>query len=242
MIPFVPWGTFLSSSVESATATPKLLQALVTDDNPSYGAAAGVQVNVNDLATFPPNNGWIFTYPSSGNPTLDYENPNTFQKFELIRLPESLGGANPTAAAFVAYSKVCVHLWCSPNYIPSAGQYQCPCHGSIYQLPVTDPDTQQLVDAGKAIEGPASLQPFPTNAIPMMTIQADSAGNLYVYAPNFDPRTQTSASQKPAGVAGGSIEGDGVIGYGRDYASYQNFILPCASYPALVADENEAPP
>ncbi len=196
-------------------------------------------MNVNDLTTFPPNTAWIFTYPTSGDPTVDAENPNTFQKFELIRLPESLGGANKTAADFVAYSKVCVHLWCSPNYIPTAQQYQCPCHGSIYQLPTLDPEGQPI-DAGKAIAGPASLQPFPTNAIPMMTLQADSDGYLYVFYPNLDPRTQT-ATTPPSGVAGGAIEGDGTIGYGRDYKSYQNFILPCAGVPANVKDLSEAP-
>lgn len=229
IIPFVPWGTFLSSSVETGSSKPVLLQKLVIDDLPQFGAAAGVQVNVNDLTTFPPNTGWIFTYPSSGDLTLDAENPNTFQKFELIRLPESLGGANMKASDFVAFSKVCVHLWCSPNYIPSAQQYQCPCHGSIYRIP-----------DGLAIGGPASLQPAPTNAIPMMTLQADSEGNLYVFYPNLDPSTQTPTSP-PKGVAGGAIEGDGTIGYGRDYLSYEKFILPSANVPAYLPDLTEAP-
>lgn len=214
------------------------MQKVVIDDLPQYGAAAGVQVNVNDLTTFPPNDHWVFTYPTSGDLSIDSENPDTFVKFELIRLPIELGGSSKQATDFVAFSKVCVHLWCSPNYNPQQivnpsengyisptattpaptthEQYECPCHGSIYRIP-----------DGLAIGGPASLQPPPTNAIPMMTLQADSAGNLYAFLPNTDPVTDASVDP---------IEADGEIGYGRDYMSYDTFIKPNAQVPANLAD------
>jgi len=200
IVPFIPWGDFLLSSVTSSGTYKK--QQVVPDNIPANGSGAGKSVNVNDLTTFPPNSSWLITYPSSGDLSIDSQNPDTFLKFQLIRLPK---GTSKSAADFVAFSKVCVHLWCSPNYDPQKSTnptfqtYQCPCHGSIYELP-----------DGKAIAGPASLQAFPTNAIPMLTLSADSSGNLYVEPPLFD------------------VEHNGVLGYGRDYASYQNYILPIA--------------
>lgn len=218
IIPFAPWGQFLLSSV--ASTGPLQRQKVVLDLNTTTnknanGAVAGKTVNVNDLTSFPPNSTWLITYPSSGDITVDSQSPDTFQKFGLIRLPAELGGSNKDASAFVAYSKVCVHLWCSPNYDPQKSSnpsyetYQCPCHGSIYQLPTKDP-SGNLVNAGLAIAGPASLQAPPTNAIPMLTLTADSSGDLWIEIPKWD------------------VDHDGVIGYGRNYASYQDYILPVA--------------
>ena len=202
--PFVPWGSFLSSSVSSSGAYKR--QKAIIDNSPStYGAAAGKQVNANDLSTFAPNGSWVVTYPSSGDPTLDAQNPDTFVKFQIIRLPAELGGSEKAAAAFVAFSKVCVHLWCSPNYDPERSAnpvdetYQCPCHGSIYRIP-----------DGLSTAGPASQQPPPTNAIPMLTLTADSEGLLYIEPPLWD------------------VDHNGVIGYGRYYQSYSSYILPAA--------------
>lgn len=200
IIPFVPWGTFLSSSVSSTGSYKR--QKAVVDNDPKYAAAAGRTVNVNDLNTFPPDSHWVVTYPSSGSLTLDTQNPDTFVKYELIRLPAgSLGGDSKDAAAFVAFSKVCVHLWCSPNYNPATGheQYECPCHGSIYEVP-----------DGLAKAGPASQQPAPTNAIPMLTLTADPDGSLNIEPPIWD------------------VDHNGVLGYGRNYTSYQSYIKPAA--------------
>ena len=222
IVPFVPWGSFLSSTISTGAAV-NVLQKVVIDDLSEYGPAAGQEVNVNDLATFPANDHWVFTYPTSGDPTTDAENPNTFQKFELIRLPESLGGADMQATDFVAFSKVCVHLWCSPNYVPSAQKFECPCHGSEYEVP-----------DGKAVAGPASIQAFPTNAIPMLSLQADSQGNLYCVSINRDPRLPFPNDGVP-----NPIEANGEIGYGRDYESYYTFIKPVGQVPANTAGLTE---
>ncbi|MDV3276915.1 MAG: Rieske 2Fe-2S domain-containing protein [Nitrososphaerales archaeon] len=199
--PFVPWGTFLSSSVGSSGKYQR--QKAVIDNDPKFGQAAGKAVNVNDLNTFPSNSHWAVTYPSTGDATLDAQNPDTFVKFELIRLPAGapFNGDAKDAAAFVAFSKVCVHLWCSPNYnpAPTHEQYECPCHGSIYEIP-----------DGLAKAGPASQQPSPTNAIPMLTLTADPNGDLYIEPPIWD------------------VDHNGVIGYGRNYGSYDTYILPAA--------------
>src|SRR5712691_4830368 len=67
-------------------------QMAIVDDNPFQGSAAGKPVNVNDLEMYPTNSSWLITYPSSGNATTDGQNPNSFVKFQLIRLPTALGG------------------------------------------------------------------------------------------------------------------------------------------------------
>jgi len=219
IIPFAPWGDFLLSSVSSHGPLQRQkvqLDMNTTTNNNANGAVAGMFANVNDLTSFPPNSTWLITYPTSGDISVDSQSPDTFQKFGLIRLPAELGGSNKDASAFVAYSKVCVHLWCSPNYDPQKSSnptyetYQCPCHGSIYQLPVKDPQTGDLMDAGKAIAGPASLQAPPTNAIPMLTLTADSNGDLWIEVPKWD------------------VDHNGVVGYGRNFDSYQDYILPVA--------------
>ncbi|MDA4117948.1 MAG: Rieske 2Fe-2S domain-containing protein [Thaumarchaeota archaeon] len=206
LAPYVPFGTFLSSSVGGSSATTKP-QTIVLDNNTSEnGNAAGKKVNVNDLTSFPPNNHWVMTYPSSGDPNLDGQNPNTFVKFDLIRLPTELGGDKKTASDFVAFSKVCVHLWCSPNYgggqnnpSPTHRDYECPCHGSLYSIgeQVTINGKTITPPVGVAFEGPAAVQPPPTNAIPMLTLTTDGAGNLQVVPPIWD------------------VDHNGVLGYGR---------------------------
>ncbi len=215
LAPWVPFGTFLSASVGGSGSTNKP-QTIILDNLPQSqpignGKTAGQKVNVNDLTAFPPNSRWLMTYPSSGDPNLDGQNTNTFVKYELIRLPTELGGGNKSASAFVAFSKVCVHLWCSPNYNPTQSSnpnengflsggathqlYECPCHGSAYSI------GQDGKPVGIATLGPAQVQPAPTNAIPLLTLATDSAGNLQVVAPIWD------------------VDHNGVIGYGRNTAA-----------------------
>jgi plastocyanin len=88
LLVFVPWvptmGSYLLSSAAGATTATRN-QTIVLDDNTlENGSASRKTVNMTDLTTFPPNSTWIMTYPSSGNPTTDGQNPNTFVKFVLI--------------------------------------------------------------------------------------------------------------------------------------------------------------
>jgi Rieske Fe-S protein len=178
-------------------------QMVRVDNSPQFGTAAGMPVNVSDLATFSPNSNWVITYPSTGDPQADAVLSDTFRKFELIRLPVELGGDKPEVSSFVAFSKVCVHLECSPNYNPAqavnpsengyeAGpfyghqNFECPCHGSIYRIP-----------DGLSVEGPASLQPPPSNAVPMLTLSVDERNHLWVEPPVWD------------------VHHNGKLGYGR---------------------------
>ncbi len=213
LAPYVPWGEFLSASIRGSGKL--VTQKVVIDNNQLYKTAAGKAVNVNDLATFPPNSHWSITYPSSGDSTLDAQNTDSFFKFDLIRLPAELGGDKKEAAAFVAFSKVCVHLWCSPNYgggpgeNPSLGhrQYECPCHGSLYSVgePTSLNGKTVSPPVGLAVDGPAAIQPPPTNAIPLLTLTVDSNGFLYAGLYN--------STEKEGGTW--DLNHNGVIGLGR---------------------------
>ena len=198
-------GYALSRYISTRGAGPSLARQLVmVDDSSPYGTAAGRKVNVSDLTTFPPNSHWVITYPSSGDSKVDAQAVDTFRKFELIRLPVELGGDKPAASSFVAFSKICVHLECSPNYNPTQNvnptengyesgpgytthqNFECPCHGTTYRIP-----------DGLAVDGPASRQPPPTNAVPMLTLSADDQGYLRVEPPIWD------------------VNHNGKLGYGR---------------------------
>src|SRR5580704_2845173 len=177
LVPWIPnMGSFLSSSAAVVAGQTSGNYTIVLDQNTDNGGASGKKVNVNDLGSFPPNSTWVMTYPSSGDPSIDGQNSNTFVKWALIRLPKELGGANKTASDFVAFSKVCVHLWCSPNYNPTqsvdsgengymAGQpthelYECPCHGSGYSVGLGQNGVGKQ-PVGLALIGPAAVQPAP---------------------------------------------------------------------------------
>ena len=168
--PFVPFGNFMPNPSQ---ASLEKVPVILPD---------GTQANVK---TFPINNAEVITYPSTGDPALDTE---AFRKWQFIRLPEELGGANKDVSAFRAYSMVCLHLWCLWKYWPEEGRKrgECPCHGSMY-----DPLT------GTAFVGPASLQAAPSNTLAKLDFDVDSDGFLWVMPPTW------------------GVNDNGVIGYGR---------------------------
>ena len=75
------------------------------------------------------------------------------------------------AAEIVAISEVCPHLGCRVEWCDSSGQFECPCHGSVFNRlgelrsgpsprgmdrhPVVVTDGIVEVDTGETIEGPA---------------------------------------------------------------------------------------
>ena|SRR5437867_868823 len=171
--PFIDWGKYMPNPDTTALTREKVI------------LSDGTHANVN---TFPVNHQEIITYPTTGDQVLDKE---AFRKWNLIRLPEDLGGNVNDISAFRVYSMICLHLWCVWRYVPIgeiAGndKGQCPCHGSMY-----DPLS------GKAIAGPASLQAPPSNALPTLYLEADDTGNLWI---------------KPATW---NLYKNGIIGYGR---------------------------
>ena len=168
--PFVPWGNFMPNP---SSASTEKAQVILPD---------GTHANVN---TFPANHAEIITYPKTGDDVLDEE---AFRKWQLIRLPEELGGTPNDVSAFRVYSMVCLHLWCLWKYWPQENRKrgECPCHGTMY-----DPDT------GVAFVGPASLQAPPSNALPKLDLEADSEGFLYISPVKW------------------GVSDNGVVGYGR---------------------------
>ncbi len=110
--------------------------------------------NLKDLS---PGSYIYFSYPQTGDPKVDND---PFRQFVLIMTSDG---------QLRVYSRVCVHLWCLPSYIPSRGQLICPCHGSIYRN-----------SDGVAIGGPAAYQPYPTNALPMGRIEVDNNGDIWM--------------------------------------------------------------
>jgi len=174
--PFIDWGKYMPNP---DTAVPRRQQVILSD---------GTHANVN---TFPINHQEIITYPSTADPVLNKE---AFRQWNLIRLPAYLGGNANDVTAFRVYSVICLHLWCMWKYKPVGEKNgndkgQCPCHGSMY-----DPLS------GKAIAGPASVQASPSNVLPVLDLETDAGGNLWIKPPVWN------------------VNKNGVIGYGRNLA------------------------
>ena len=168
--PFVPWGNFMPNP---SSASLEKAKVILPD---------GTHANLN---TFPTNHAEIITYPKTGDSVLDEE---AFRKWQLIRLPEELGGAKNAISAFRVYSMICLHLWCLWKYWPQEGRKrgECPCHGTMY-----DPLT------GTAFLGPASLQAPPSNTLPELYLEADFDGFLWILPVTW------------------GVNANGVVGYGR---------------------------
>ena len=177
--PFIDWGKFLPNKSGPASAKTKIE---IRGGNPA------------NIHMCPPNSSEVVIYPASEDPVLNKE---AFRTWQLIRLPNELGGTKDDVSSFRLFSMVCLHLWCLWKYFPRAphktdpsrmigGAGACPCHGSMYD-PVT----------GVAYEGPASLQGPPSNALPKLDLEADENGDLWILAPTWELRK------------------NGIVGYGR---------------------------
>jgi ubiquinol-cytochrome c reductase iron-sulfur subunit len=168
--PFVDWGKFLPNPSGSTTEKAKVQ------------LPDGSQANVK---TFKVNHSEAIIYPISDDPALNKE---AFRTWQFIRLPPELGGEKNEASAFRVYSMVCLHLWCLWKYWPGEGRKrgECPCHGSLY-----DPAT------GMAFAGPAALQSPPSNVLPVLDLEVDKDGYLWILPPNWN------------------VNGNGIVGYGR---------------------------
>jgi rieske iron-sulfur protein len=177
--PFVDWGKFLPNKSTSVAERTRV------------EINGGKAVNIH---TFPANSSAVVIYPKSDDPVLNKE---AFRTWQLIRLPNELGGSADSVSSFRLYSMVCLHLWCLWKYFPRGpdkrdpskivgGSGACPCHGSMY-----DPLT------GVAYQGPASLQGPPSNALPRLDLEADADADLWILPPVWDLRR------------------NGIVGYGR---------------------------
>lgn len=111
---------------------------------------------IASLKEVPTENRVVFPFPKTGDPRIDGD---PLRQALLVRFKDG---------SVRAYSKVCVHLWCLVDFAPARETLECPCHGSIYNA-----------RNGVAIAGPASLQPYPTNALPEIKLEIDKEGNVH---------------------------------------------------------------
>jgi len=93
--------------------------------------------------------GWTFyeslsplASAASGGP-LNLGNPSRYQPETATYVPEGRLFVAHTGTEVYALSQKCPHLGCRVPFCDSSGRFECPCHGSKYDL------------GGEWIEGPA---------------------------------------------------------------------------------------
>lgn len=144
--------SFLRNAIGlSIIAVPTLLWLKVTflsptTETPTYVTNAGVQSGRKVLAN-------TSSIPKGQSITLEDPNLGTIL---LIHLADD---------RFVAYSAICTHAGCQVQFVSSAQEIACPCHGAVF-----DP-----ANGARVISGPA---PYPLSNIPVSYDQA--TGNIYL--------------------------------------------------------------
>jgi rieske iron-sulfur protein len=206
------FAPFIESSVGNVVANKQVLKNadgsnmktsdVVNSNGPSGSITNDEAVNGGAWKTF--------TYPYTGNANVDSD---TFKQCVIIRLPPTLTAPDlgfpysvkdPLMSTYslsglgdtlVAFSRVCVHLWClwsyNPTVSPVENEYtrrmQCPCHGSNYvpgtgnySPPKYNPGFPAATNQppGQAVAGPASLQVAPNNQLPIIQLSVASDGTL----------------------------------------------------------------
>ena len=131
-------------------------------------------VNFDKITIMEPNSKGFFYYP---NPQ-DTENRDVFQKFILIRLPESMGGGVDDVSAFRAYSMVSLSTdHCLVNYWSDPGRQnmQNPCWGGTYRA----------ID-GLLTDNVDPIMITSPVALPYLDLSIDEYGALYVEPPEWN--------------------------------------------------------
>jgi len=120
----------------------------------------------------------------SGTTTTTEDLNNTFAQWVVIHLPKgmsapaNLSTVDPISGdTFIAFSRVCVHLWCLCNYDATSKLIVCPCHGSEF---VPGDGAPYNSPPGTAVSGQASNQPSPNNTLPVLTLSIAKDGSMYV--------------------------------------------------------------
>ncbi len=90
--------------------------------------------------------GGVFNFPTDRLPQ---------QNVQPVSVPEGRFHVSYTSEGVVALYGVCTHLGCLPKWVETNGRFECPCHGSKFQL------------SGAYIEGPAprALDRFRTTVV-----------------------------------------------------------------------------
>jgi thiosulfate dehydrogenase (quinone) large subunit len=126
----------LIGGAKSPTAGPSIGGTTTTS---VAGAAPGTKLGA--ASQVPEGHAASFTIPSNGDPGIVLHK----------------GGK------FLAYDAVCPHAGCPVGYSSSANEFQCPCHGSTFN-----------VETGAVMAGPAS------SGLTVLKVVEGSDGNLYL--------------------------------------------------------------
>ena len=152
----------LQNNIEKQNQEEKIQARVhaITDNGTKY-------VKIGDLT---PNSAISFTYPYTGNATIDI---SAFHRWELIRLPKDLGGDKNDISSFRAYSMIDINHQCLTVYRSNIEKLEEPCNNGEYE-PVN----------GIAVVGLATYQRY--NALPNLDLGVDDQGYIYVKQPVFE--------------------------------------------------------
>lgn len=98
-----------SPSAASGATKPAHRPASTTPQPTASAAPPGTAIGA--AAALPVGHGKPFVDPATGDPAW------------IVRT---------AANRFVAFDAVCTHAGCTVNYNPAAGQFDCPCHGGVF--------------------------------------------------------------------------------------------------------------
>jgi hypothetical protein len=105
-----------------------------------------------------------------------------YSRYNLIRLPEFLGGDNDDISSFRAYSAMAVSNSCGNKYFSTRYAIEDPCHGDMYRpwdgLAVSGPAASGVY-SHSLVESPRPV------ALPYLTLAVDEEG--YIVAKRPDP-------------------------------------------------------
>jgi len=186
-----------ASAVLAVAGVGVIAESITNGPNaPPEGAPTSFpRVLVGTLSQLHVNTPVSFNYPLDDEPNL------------LVDVGQAAEGGVGPNKSIVAFSNICQHLGCVYDFVPPDGappcnsDYKaaeamgyCCCHGSQYNF----------LEDGKVVGGPA---PHP---VPMVTLEIDSAGNIYATGmkpPVIYGKGPSGSSDVALDLTGGTVVG-----------------------------------
>ena len=78
---------------------------------------------------------WDFLWPRTGAgfaAKVKTVSPDAVPANTVLEIPEARAYLTKVNDEVVAFSEICSHLSCRVPFCDSSGQFECPCHGSIF--------------------------------------------------------------------------------------------------------------
>jgi len=120
--------------------------------------------------------------PAPDSPPVAYPDVKVW----LVNVGPEAAAAGGQRQGLAALYKVCVHLGCLYGWVDSTGRFECPCHGSKYELDGTyiegpaprdlDRFVVQLLDANGNVVAETNTDPNSPDYGAPVPLPADSAG------------------------------------------------------------------